>query len=161
MNAHNDRRLAAWAGLAIAAAVAVWWLGSTRLALDHRSDASRPALGALHALWLVRGMALALLCVRVGAVRGWGPGMALAMALILPSWPVVVLAWSASTAAWPLVALAELVLLAGGMALPLIGLGLRRALPQPHLAEAAATALGAALTSGLWLTRGQWSLPLS
>lgn len=158
MNEAWDRRLAAWTGLAIAAAVAFWWLGGTRLALDHRSDASRPAVGALHGLWLVRGMALAMLCVRVSALRGWRPGSALAVALIVPSWPMVVLAWSASTTAWPLVALAELVLLAGGMALPLIGLGVRRMLSQPQLAEAAGTTLGAALTATLWFMRGQWSL---
>ena len=41
------RRLDAMTGLALAAAVAVWWLGSTRLALDHGSDASRCADDAL------------------------------------------------------------------------------------------------------------------
>ena len=55
--------------------IAVWWLGSTRLALDHGTDASRCAADALYALLLVRGMALAVLSVRVGALRGWRPGV--------------------------------------------------------------------------------------
>ena len=46
-------RLAAMTGLALAAAIAVWWLGSTRLALDHGADAGRSGADALHALLLI------------------------------------------------------------------------------------------------------------
>ena len=160
MNEVLARRLAAMTGVALAAAIALWWLGSTRLALDQGSDASRSSANALHALWLVRGMALALLAVRIGALHGWRPGTAQALALIAPSWPVVVLAWSASTAAWTQVALAEVLLLASCIALPLVGVGLRRTLRRQGLAELAGTAFGTALAACVWLTRGSWTLPL-
>lgn len=156
-----DRRLAAVSGLAISAAVALWWLGSTRLALDNGSDASRPASHALLALWCVRGMALAVLSVRVAALRGWGPGAAAALGLVAPSWPLVVLAWSASTATLVQVVLAEALLLAAGLTLPLIGQGLRRTLRRADLAEATGTAVGSALAATVWLTRGLWTLPSS
>ena len=160
MNEVLARRLAAMTGVALAAAVTLWWLGSTRLALDHGSDGSRSSATTLHALWLVRGIGLALLAVRVGALHGWRPGTAQALALIAPSWPVVVLVWSASPAAWTQVALAEALLLASGIALPLVGVGLRRALRRQGLAELVGTALGTALAACLWLTRGSWTLPL-
>jgi len=153
------RRLAAMTGLALAAAIAVWWLGSTRLALDHGTDAGRCADDALDALLLVRGTALAMLSVRVGALRGWRPGVAAGLGLIAPSWPVVVLAWSAGTRSVTHVALAEVVLLAGSIVLPLIGLGLHRLLQKAELAVIAGTVLGAALAASAWVTRGFWSMP--
>ncbi len=160
MNEALARRLAAMTGLAFAAAAALWWLGSTRLALDKGADASRPAADALQALWLVRGTALAMLGLRVGATRGWRAGAEAALGLIAPAWPVVVLVWSASTAAWTQVALAECLLLASGVVLPLLGQGLRFALRRVDLAETTATAVGAALAAAVWLARGLWTLPL-
>ncbi|MDO9074392.1 MAG: hypothetical protein Q7U73_14115 [Rubrivivax sp.] len=156
-----SRRLAALSGLALTAAVALWWLGSTRLALDDGSDASRPAADTLITLWLVRGMALALLAVRAGALRGWRAGAVAALGLIAPCWPLVVLAWSASAAPLAQVALAEAMLLAAGVALPLLGGGLRRALRRVELAEILGTAVGAALAATLWFTRSLWTLPVS
>lgn len=153
--------MAALSGLALAAAVALWWLGSTRLALDKGTDASRPAADALLTLWLVRGMVLAMLGVRVGTLRGWRAGAVEALGLIAPAWPLVVLSWSASTTPWTQVVLAEFVLLAAGVALPLIGLGLRRALRRVGLAELTGTAVGIALGALVWFSRGFWSLPLS
>ena len=152
------RRLSAISGLALAAAVALWWLGSTRLALDHGSDASRSAADALQALWLVRGMALALLCMRVSALRGWRPGAAAGLVLIAPSWPLVVLAWSASTVSLMHAALTELLLLTGCLALPFVGVGLRRALRQAELADVVGTAVGTVLAASAWLSRGSWTL---
>ena len=113
-------------GLALAAAIAVWWLGSTRLALDHGTDASRSAAEALYALLLARGTSLAVLSVRAGALYGWRRGVTAGLGLILPSWPLVALAWSASTISLMQIALVELLLLAVSAALPLIGLFLRR-----------------------------------
>jgi hypothetical protein len=160
MNASLGRRLAAMAGLALAAAVALWWLGSTRLALDKGSNASRSAADALQALWLVRGMGLALQGPRVGALRGWRAGADEALGLVAPAWPVVVLAWSASTLAWTQVALAELVLLAAGVVLPLIGQGLHRVLRRAEFAQTMATAAGIALAASVWITRHHWTLSL-
>jgi hypothetical protein len=157
LNDTASRRLATATGLALAAAVALWWLGSTRLALDGGSDPGRSSIDALHAAWLVRAMALALLTPRVGVWHGWRPGAAAALALIAPAWPMVVLAWSAT--AWPLapVVLAESLLLATGFALSLIGLALRRALSRFELADLAAAALGVTLAAAAWFTRAMWT----
>lgn len=159
MKEATARRLPALTGVALAAALALWWLGSSRLALDDGADASRPAADALQALWLARAMALALVGPRVGAVSGWRAGAAAGLALVAPAWPVLVLAWSASALPLAQVLLAELLLLAASAALPLLGLGLRRLLRQAPVAEAAATLAGCALMAALWSTRGLWTLP--
>lgn len=160
MSAALARRMAAVTGLAIAAVIACWWLGSTRLALEDRSDTSRAAAAALLLTWLVRGIALALLGPRNGAQRGWRSGSAEALALIAPAWPVVVFAWHAGTVPWLHAALAELLLLAGGGVLALIGHGLGRSLNRSDLADVLATTLGVAAAAALWLMRGLW-VPLA
>lgn len=152
-------RLDAMTGLALAAAIAVWWLGSTRLALDHGTDGGRSADDALQALLLVRLMAIALTSVRVGALRGWRPGATAGLGLIAPAWPLVALAWSAGTRSVTHVALAEVALLAASAALPLVGLGLRHLLQKPELAVIAGTILGTALAATAWVMRGFWSMP--
>ena len=159
MSAASAHRLDAMTGLALAAATAVWWLGSTRLALDHGTDAGRCADDALQALLLVRVMLLATVSVRVGALRGWRPGVTAGLGLIAPSWPLVVLAWSAGTRLLTHVALAEVLLLAGSAALPLVGLGLHRLLQKAELAVVTGTVLGTALAASAWVTRGYWSMP--
>ena len=146
-------------GLALAAAIAVWWLGSTRLALDQGSDASRCADDALQALLFVRATALALVGVRVAALRGWRSGVTAGLGVIAPSWPVVVLAWSAGTRSVTHVALAEILLLAGSAALPLVGLGLHRLLQKAELAVISGTVLGIALGASAWVTCGLWYMP--
>jgi hypothetical protein len=157
MNGALTRRLAAVAGLAIAAASAAWWLGSTRLALENASDPGRSAAAALHAMWLVRALALALLAPRAGALHGWRAGAGEALALVAPCWPVLVLAWSASSAAWPQVVLAEGLLLAGAAVLPLLGQGLQRALPRAELADMAGSTIGAVLAAAVWVAAGLWA----
>lgn len=153
------QRLDSIAGLALAAAIAAWWLGSTRLALDHGADAGRCADDALQALLLVRVTAVAMTGVRVGALRGWRPGATAGLGLIAPSWPLVALAWSAGTRLATHVALAEVLLLAACAALPLVGLGLRRLLQKTELAVIAGTVLGTALAATAWVLRGFWSMP--
>ena len=152
---------AAMAGLALAIAIAVWWMGSTRLALDHGTDAGRSAADALNALWLVRSMALAIFSVRAGALYGWRPGAKAGLGLISLSWPLVALAWSASATSLTQVMLAELLLLAGSAALPLIGLFLRRSLRRVELAVMAGTGVGTALAAALWIASGPayWPWP--
>ena len=159
MNDALDRRLAALTGLAIAAAVALWWLGSTRLALDHGADASRSAADALQALGLARALALPLLGVPLGARCGWRAGSVAALGLLAPAWPVLVVVWSASRAGWFPLLLAEGALLAAGLALPAIGLGVRRGLRRPELVDAVAMGTGAALMAPVWLARGGWVFP--
>lgn len=160
MSEASAHRLAAITGLAIAAAAAAWWLGSVRLALDRSADAERGAADALHALPLIRGMALAIVSVRVGALRGWRSSVTAGMGLIAPSWPLVALAWSASTMSVTRAALPELLLLAGSVALPLIGLALRRWLQRAELAAVTGTAVGAVLAASVWATRGSWGTSL-
>ncbi|MEP7182737.1 MAG: hypothetical protein ABI886_11150 [Betaproteobacteria bacterium] len=159
MNEAPAHRLAAMTGLALAAAIAVWWLGSTRLALDHGTEAGRCADDALQALLLVRVTALAIVGVRVGALRGFRPGVTAGLGLIAPSWPVVVLAWSAGTSLATHVALTEVLLLAISVALPMVGLGLQRLLRNAELAVVTGTVLGTALVALAWVTRGFWYLP--
>lgn len=160
MNDSPARRLAAMTGLALAAATAAWWLGSTRLALDHGADGGRSGVQALHALLLVRGTALAMLGVRVGAAHGWRAGATAGLTLIATSWPVVALAWSASATSLVHVALAEFLLLAGSAALPLIGSGLRRALRNAELAVVAGTGIGAAAAASVWVMCAASCMPL-
>lgn len=159
VNGALDRRLAVLGGLALAAAVAIWWLGGSRLALEDGSATDRVAADALHTLWLARGTTVAWLSVRVGAGPGWRPGAAAALGLIAPAWPLAVLAWSASTLPLAQLLLLEMALLAAGLVLPLIGLGLRRLLRDAERAEPVATALGVALAAGVWATQGPWTLP--
>ncbi len=153
------RRLAAMTGLALAAAIALWWLGSTRLALDHGTDAGPFADGALQVLLLLRALALALVSVRIGALRGWRPGATAGLGLIAPAWPVVILAWSASTRSAIHVMLAEVLLLVGSAVLPMVGMGVRRLLRKAELAVVTSTLLGTALVALAWATRGFWDLP--
>jgi len=159
MSAASAHRQDAMTGLGLAAAIALWWLGSTRVALDHGSDASRFADDALQALLLVRLMAVAMVGVRVGALRGWRPGVTSGLGLIVPSWPVVVLAWSAGTRLATHVALAEVLLLTACVVLPLVGRGLHRVLQRAEFAVIAGTVLGIALAAASWATRGLWYMP--
>jgi hypothetical protein len=147
-------RFAALTGLAVAATAAAWWLGSTRLAIDAGADAARNAADTLQALLLVRGMAVALVAVRVGARGDLRPGMVAAIAVIAPAWPLVLLAWSASSVGLVRVVLSELVLIVASLGLPLIGLSLRHWLRQAQLAAVAATGIGVALAASIWFTRG-------
>ncbi len=159
MSEASARRLDAMTGLAFAAAIAAWWLGSTRLALEHGSDAGRSAAEALQALLLVRVAALAMISIRVGTLRGWRPGVMSGMGLITPSWPVVILVWSAGTASATQVAMAEVLLLAGSVALPLVGMVLRRWLQRTELAVITGTVLGIAFAASVWAARDLCCMP--
>jgi len=154
-------RQAAMIGLALAAAIALWWLGSSRLALDSGADPGRSAAAALQALLLVRGLALVLLSVRASAMHGWLAGVTAAFALVAPAWPLVALTFSASTVALAQVAGAECLLLAGCLALPLLGWSLRGALRKAELAELMATVAAAMLAASWWFAlgpSGPWAL---
>jgi hypothetical protein len=148
------RRLAALSGLALTAAVALWWLGSTRLAMAQGADAARPSADALQALWLVRALVLALLGPRVGALLGWRLGLLATLGLVAPAWPLVVLVWSASSVPLAPLALSEIALAAAAVLLPGLGPALRRALRQPAMAELAGTTVGVTLAVALWMTQG-------
>ena len=153
------RRLAAIGGLGLAVALAAWWLGSARLAIDHGADAARSSAEALHIAWVVRALLLPVLGLRIGALRGWRAGAVSSLAVVAPSWPVVAMAWSASTAPLAQVALAELFLLAETMAMPLLGVGLRRVVRRSELVEPIASVVAVALAAVFWLGHDRWAFP--
>lgn len=161
MASADGARPGALTGLALALAIAMWWLGSTRLALEHGSDAGRGAALALRTLWLARGMALSLLCVRAGALDGWRRGAIAGLALVSPAWPLVALAWSASATPLSGVIEAELMLVGAAAAVPSIGVLLRRSLQRADFAVLAGTGVGAALAAALWAASGSAYLPLA
>jgi hypothetical protein len=156
MNEALARRLAAMTGLALAAAVALWWLGSTRLAIDRGADAGRSSSDVLHVAWLVRALLVPVLGLRVGALRGGRAGAVTALAIVAPSWPVLVLAWSASTASLSQTALAEGLLLVAAIALAFVGQGLGRVLPRTDVAEPIASVVGVAFAAVVWLAHDRW-----
>jgi hypothetical protein len=154
-------RLGALTGLALAAVVAIWWLGGTHRALDDGSDATRLAAVALQLLWLARALVLAVGGAVSGALQGWRTAAVAGLLVAAPAWPLGVLAWSASDVSpWSLLA-AEAGLLLLAVLLPGLGVLLRRALPGPEASELLATTLGVLLALGLWWAHGQRWLPLS
>lgn len=159
MNGKLALRLAAISGLALAAALAVWWLGSARLAIDRGADAGRISADALQFAWLVRALLVAVIGVRVGALRGTRAGATSALGIVAPSWPVVAMAWSASTVPLSQLLLSEGLLLAGAIALPLFGQGLRRVVSRAELVEPVATAVAVALAAAIWLAHDRWTFP--
>jgi len=161
MNETLASRFAALSGLMLAAALATWWLGSARLAIDQGADAARGSADALHAAWLVRALLVPVLALRVGALRGWRGGASASLAMVAPSWPVVMLAWSASAVALGQSLVVEGFLLVEALALPLLGQGVRRVVPRSDLAEPIATALGVALAVALWLAHERWAFSSS
>jgi hypothetical protein len=161
MSARRAAQSAAMIGLTIAAALALWWLGAARIALDEGSDASPSAAAALRALLLVRLIVVAIAGARAGACRGARAGAAETTLLVAPSWPLVALAGSASNTPWSQIALAELGLLAAGVVAALLGNGLRRLSHRTEFAEALATAIGVLLAASAWLARGSFSFGLA
>jgi hypothetical protein len=158
MNAGRGQTLLALIGVALAATVAVWWLGASRLALVRGADTGRIAVDALEALLLARAMALAL-CIGHGAgstrsraARGD------ALVLLAPAWPVAVLAWSASRVSAVQLLAAEAALLLAALVLPGLAGALRRAWPSDDRAQLAGTSLGVALALGCWLSHRYWAL---
>lgn len=158
MNETPMHRLAAWSGLVLAAAVGVWWIGSTRLALADSADPSRSAIAALHASYILRAMMLALTAPRIAATHGWRQSATQALLLCAPSWPPMTLAWAASTTALSSIALAEGLLLTSGLGLALAGHGLRHAVSRTDVAQLLATAGGATLAAAVWASRLAWTL---
>ena len=159
MSPSPARRFAALSGLAAAAALAVWWLGSTRLAIDRGADAGRTSEDVLHVAWLLRALVVPTLAVRVAALGGWRAGAGAALTMVVPSWPVLVLAWAASAAPLWQVALAEGLLVGAALALPMAGRGLRRALPRVDAVEPVATAIGLLLAAAAWIAHDRWTFP--
>ncbi len=144
-----DRSTAA-VGLAIAAAGAAWWLGTVRLALDSGSDPARSASGVLLALWVARAVALAITVPRLAALRGAAAGIAAAIALTVPAWPLTALAWEAGRDGALGVVGAEAALVAAGAVLAATGAALHRVTVGRAIALDAATLAGIAAAAAAW-----------
>lgn len=146
-------RSAGLVGLALAVVVAAWWMGSVRLAIEQGADPARHGAGALTALWVLRGIVLAITLPRAGACRGARAAVAEGTVLLAPAWPLAALAWTASAASpWPLLA-AEGALALAAVGLAQAGRTLRRRLPSQAMAEWAVGVLGIAVAAGVWLAR--------
>jgi len=159
MNESAGRRFAALSGIGLAAALAVWWLGGARLAIEHGADAATGSAVALRVAWLLRALLVPVLGVRIGALFGWRAGAASSLAIVAPSWPVVAMAWSASAVPLAQLMLAEIFLLVEALVSPLVGRALRRVVPRPEIAEPVASAIGVVLAAALWLSHDRWALP--
>jgi hypothetical protein len=150
-------RLGLLLGIAVAAVVATWWLGATRLALGQTMGTAGLAASALAGLWLARALLLALFALRAGALGGWRRGVTPSLALVVAAWPVVVAAASAGTRPVTGIVLAEIVLVVAGLTLPAVGQGLRTLLRAPAPAVLASTVLGGALAAAIWMWSAVWT----
>lgn len=150
-------RLGMLLGLAVAAAVATWWLAATRLALGQAMGTAGVAASALAGLWLARAVLLAVFALRAGALGGWRLGATSSLALVVAAWPVVVAAASAGTRAATSIVLAEIALVVAGLLLPAVGQGLRTLLRAPGPALLASTVLGGGLAAAAWLWSAAWT----
>jgi hypothetical protein len=144
-------RLGLALGLGAAAAVAVWWLGASRVAIAGGTDAARFAGDGLFALVLVRALLIAVLAPRAAAVGGYVAGLRLSLPVVCVAWPVAVLTWAASHEEVVRTVSAEIGLLAGAALAPLVGRALARTMKQGPAMEAIATAAGVLIAGGLWL----------
>jgi hypothetical protein len=149
-------RLGAALGIVIAAGVASWWLGATRLALEQSLDAGALADGALEAAWLARALVLGLLTPRLGTLGGFRHGAACGLAATAMAWPLVASAALAGAVDPLLVLAGEGALAALALAGAAAGRGLA-ALTGTYAAHLC-TALGAALGAAAWLGADAWPL---
>ena len=157
MSTSLQDRLGVALGLALTAVTAAWWLASTRLALSQGIDTAGTAALALEAVWLARAMALPLVALRLGALRGWGSAAASCATLVATPWPLLLLAWSASTVPPHEAVIREIILLAASLLLPLLGHALSRVLRSAQLAVVVGTAIGTLLAASVWISRTLWS----
>jgi hypothetical protein len=144
-------RLGLALGLALAGAIAAWWLIASRIALQSGVDASLPAAQALLVLATTRGMLVALVAPRIAAVGGYVAGLRVCLPVVALGWPLVALSWAASSADTLRTLSLEAGLLGLAALLPLAGRGLARLLKQGPVTEAVAAAVGVLLACGVWL----------
>jgi hypothetical protein len=144
-------RLGLALGLALAGAVAAWWLIASRIALQSGIDAALPAGEALLVLAVTRGMLVAVIAPRTAAVGGYVAGLRVCLPIVALGWPLVALSWAASSADTLRTLSTEAGLLGLAALLPLAGRALARLLKQGPVTEAVSAALGVLLACGAWL----------
>ena len=149
-------RLGTVLGLLLTLPVAVWWLVATRVALGSGGATAPLATQALFVLGAARPMLVSIVGLRAGATAGFGAGARTALPVVLAAWPLVAMAWLASTASLGDALTVEAVLLAYAMFVALLGHGLGRATRSGRWTAPLATMLGVALAGGTWLLSGLW-----
>jgi hypothetical protein len=121
-------RLGLTLGLLVAVAVAAWWMGASRIAIEQAADAAVLASQALFVLACTRAALLVLLGTRSGLVLGYRNGVRASVPVVAAAWPVVALAWAASSDSLARTLLVETSLLACAVAVPALGHALRHVL---------------------------------
>jgi hypothetical protein len=143
-------------GITLTVAVAVWWLGASRVALQSGGDAALMATQALFVFGLLRAMLIAVSAPRIAASDGYRAGVHHAIPIVTAAWPAVVLAWSASATSVPQVLLVECALLCGALVAPLPGRMLARWRLAPASLLTLASLAGITLACGVWLVAIHW-----
>jgi len=149
-------RLGMVLGLLLALPVGAWWLFATRVALGSGGTTAMLATQALFVLSAARPMLVSVVGLRMAALGGFGAGARTALPVVVAAWPLVALAWLASTASLGDALTVEAVLLVHAMFVALLGHGLGRALRRGCWTVPLATILGIALAGGAWLLAGLW-----
>lgn len=144
-------RLGLALGIALATVIAAWWLGASRVAIESGRDAAPLAAQALFVLALLRGMLLAVSAPRVAVRDGYAAGVRSALPVVTAAWPVVALAWAASTDGVARTLAVEMVLLCFACVAPLPGHLLARWRPGRASNAALATLAGVLVACCVWL----------
>lgn len=144
-------RLGLALGSTLAAAVAIWWLGASRIALLGGTDTAVLGTQALLVLALLRAMLIAVLAPRAATAGGYAEGVRAAVPVVTAAWPVVALAAAAGIDGIGHAALVEAALLCGALTAPGVGRALSMLFPGRAAHESVATALGIALAGAIWL----------
>ena len=149
-------RLGMLLGLLLALPVGAWWLVATRVALGGGGATAPLAAQALFVLSAARPMLVSMVGLRTAALGGFQDGARTALPMVLAAWPLLALAWLASTASLSRVLAVEAALLLHALLVALLGHGLRHALRDLRWTVPLATILGIALAAGAWLLAGLW-----
>lgn len=149
-------RLGVVLGLLLAAAVGTWWLAATRGAFGGTGDPAAIASQALFVLCLTRAMLVSAVAPRAAAAGGFRAGARTALPVVSAAWPVVALAWLASTDDLGRTFMIEAALVAFALAGALVGHSVAIVTGRRAWTVPVATALGIALACGAWLVSDDW-----
>ena len=140
------------AGLLLTAAASAWWLGASYRSLAEASDTRLAADQALQGLLLAEVLLVAAATAATAAHVGARRATHALVGFAASPAPLGVLLWSAGTSRAPGILFAVVLLVGSGIALALVGVGLRRT----HVARPLAAVLGAALAGLAWRSRAEW-----
>jgi phosphoglycerol transferase MdoB-like AlkP superfamily enzyme len=124
-------RLGLVLGLMLTVAIATWWLGATRIAIEQTATPETFAEQALFVLALLRAAMVALVALRTGLVLGYRSGVRASLPIVVVAWPLVTLAWAASTRTALQLLAVESALVVAALALPALGRGCAQVMRVP------------------------------